>query len=129
MDYKLFIGGAQVRPDQGYSRKILSPSGTLLAESQRGTVRHSHPVEAAHAAEGWARRAATIAGGPVSIWPRTWRNVPTEFAQRMRISRVAPGSAGAARWTRASRGSSPMPRGRQVHGGRAPNPIRGVTLP
>src|SRR5207247_2598934 len=30
--YKLFIGGAQVRPDQGYSRKILSPSGDLIAE-------------------------------------------------------------------------------------------------
>src|SRR5437667_495404 len=25
--YKLFIGGAQVRPDQGHSRKILAPSG------------------------------------------------------------------------------------------------------
>src|SRR5437016_4851429 len=34
--YKLFIGGAQVRPDQGYSRKILAPSGTLLADVAEG---------------------------------------------------------------------------------------------
>src|SRR5438132_851208 len=34
--YKLFIGGAQVRPDQGYSRKILAPSGALLAEVAEG---------------------------------------------------------------------------------------------
>src|SRR5882762_6202705 len=54
--YKLFIGGAQVRPDQGYSRKILSPSGTLLAEVAEGNRKDiRNAVEAAHAAEGWAR--------------------------------------------------------------------------
>src|SRR2546423_6164581 len=53
--YKLFIGGAQVRPDQGYSRKILAPSGALLAEVAEGNRKDiRNAVEAAHAAAGWA---------------------------------------------------------------------------
>jgi len=53
--YKLFIGGAQVRPDQGYSRKILAPSGALLAEVADGNRKDiRNAVEAAHAAAGWA---------------------------------------------------------------------------
>jgi len=54
--YKLFIGGKQARPDQGYSRKILGPDGRVLgevAEGNRKDVRNA--VEAAHAAEGWGR--------------------------------------------------------------------------
>src|SRR2546430_13490464 len=53
--YKLFIGGSQVRPDQGYSRKILAPSGALVAqvaEGNRKDIRNA--VEAAHAAAAWA---------------------------------------------------------------------------
>ena len=52
--YKLFIGGKQVRPDQGYSRKIVGPDGRTLgevAEGNRKDVRNA--VEAAHAASGW----------------------------------------------------------------------------
>jgi len=53
--YKLFIGGAQVRPDQGYSRKILAASGTLLAEVAEGNRKDiRNAVEAAHAAAAWA---------------------------------------------------------------------------
>src|SRR5437588_8374408 len=53
--YKLFVGGAQVRPDQGYSRKILAPSGTLLAEVAEGNRKDiRNAVEAAHAAAAWA---------------------------------------------------------------------------
>ncbi len=54
--YKLFIGGKQARPDQGYSRKILGPDGRVLgevAEGNRKDVRNA--VEAAHAADGWGR--------------------------------------------------------------------------
>src|SRR4029077_17254236 len=54
--YKLFIGGKQVRPDQGYSRKIVGPDGRVLgevAEGNRKDVRNA--VEAAHAATGWGR--------------------------------------------------------------------------
>src|SRR4051812_46109100 len=48
---KLFIGGKQARPDSGYSRRILSPNGTILGEvgdGNRKDVRNA--VEAAHAA-------------------------------------------------------------------------------
>jgi aldehyde dehydrogenase (NAD+) len=54
--YKLFIGGKQARPDQGYTRKILGLDGRVLgevAEGNRKDVRNA--VEAAHAAEGWGR--------------------------------------------------------------------------
>src|SRR3989442_1762211 len=34
--YKLFIGGKQARPDQGYSRKILGPDGRVLGEVGEG---------------------------------------------------------------------------------------------
>ena len=54
--YKLFIGGAQVRPDQGYSRKILAPSGALIAEVAEGNRKDiRNAVEAAHGAASWAR--------------------------------------------------------------------------
>jgi len=53
--YKLFIGGAQVRPDQGYSRRILAPAGALIAEVAEGNRKDiRNAVEAAHAAAGWA---------------------------------------------------------------------------
>ncbi len=54
---KLFIGGKQARPDQGYSRRILSPSGELVGESPEGNRKDiRNAVEAAHkAAGGWAR--------------------------------------------------------------------------
>src|SRR5438105_11769415 len=53
--YKLFIGGAQVRPDQGYSRKIVGPRGALLAEVAEGNRKDiRNAVEAAHAAAAWA---------------------------------------------------------------------------
>src|SRR5437588_6123241 len=49
--YKLFIGGAQVRPDQGYSRKIVGPGGALLAEVAEGNRKDiRNAVAAAHAA-------------------------------------------------------------------------------
>src|SRR3989442_7576402 len=54
--YKLFIGGKQARPDQGYSRKIVGPDGRTLgqvAEGNRKDLRNA--VEAAHAAEAWGR--------------------------------------------------------------------------
>ena len=55
---KLFIGGKQVRPDQGYSRKILSPTGAVIGEVGEGNRKDIRDaVEAAHAAADWARGA------------------------------------------------------------------------
>ena len=54
--YKLFIGGKQARPDQGYSRKITGADGRVLGEVGEGNRKDiRNAVEAAHAAEGWGR--------------------------------------------------------------------------
>jgi aldehyde dehydrogenase (NAD+) len=54
---KLFIAGKQARPDQGYTRRILSPSGRVVGESPEGNRKDiRNAVEAAQAASaGWAR--------------------------------------------------------------------------
>ncbi|MGH7643944.1 MAG: aldehyde dehydrogenase family protein, partial [Gemmatimonadales bacterium] len=52
---KLFIGGKQVRPDQGYSRPVRGVDGRLLGEVGEGNRKDIRDaVEAAHAAAGWA---------------------------------------------------------------------------
>ena len=55
---KLYVGGKQVRPDSGYSRRISGPSGLIgeVGEGNRKDVRNA--VEAARAASGWARTPA-----------------------------------------------------------------------
>jgi aldehyde dehydrogenase (NAD+) len=51
---KMFIGGRQARPDQGYSITVRDPSGKPIGEvgdGNRKDIRNA--VEAAHAAEAW----------------------------------------------------------------------------
>ncbi|HMA44706.1 MAG TPA: aldehyde dehydrogenase family protein, partial [Gemmatimonadales bacterium] len=58
---KLFIGGRQVRPDQGYTRQVQGGAGRVLGEvgdGNRKDVRDA--VEAAHAAAGWGRGAGHL---------------------------------------------------------------------
>jgi len=54
---KLFIGGKQTRPDQGYSRRILSPTGAVVGEVGEGNRKDlRNAVEAAHAAaKSWSK--------------------------------------------------------------------------
>ena len=54
---KLFIAGKQARPDQGYTRRIHSPSGELVGEAPEGNRKDiRNAVEAAHAAsKSWSR--------------------------------------------------------------------------
>ncbi|MEX2179098.1 MAG: aldehyde dehydrogenase family protein [Gemmatimonadaceae bacterium] len=53
---KLFIGGKQSRPDQGYSRRIDAPDGTLAGEVPDGNRKDlRNAVEAAHAAKAWGK--------------------------------------------------------------------------
>ncbi|HEV2507301.1 MAG TPA: aldehyde dehydrogenase family protein [Mesorhizobium sp.] len=55
---KLYVGGKQARPDGGYSRPIVSPSGALVGEvgdGNRKDIRNA--VEAARKATGWATAA------------------------------------------------------------------------
>ena len=93
--YKLFIGGAQVRPDQGYSRKILSPSGALLAEVAEGNRKDiRNAVEAAHAADGWARTSGHSRGQVLYYLAENLAQRADEFADRISGLTGRPGSDG-----------------------------------
>jgi aldehyde dehydrogenase (NAD+) len=82
--YKLFIGGAQVRPDQGYSRKILAPSGALLAEVADGNRKDiRNAVEAAHAADGWAKTSGHNRGQVLYYLAENLAQRADEFAERI----------------------------------------------
>ncbi|HEX7021394.1 MAG TPA: aldehyde dehydrogenase family protein, partial [Trueperaceae bacterium] len=51
---KLYIGGKQARPDQGYSYPVVSPDGTLVGEAGEGNRKDiRNAVEAARKATGW----------------------------------------------------------------------------
>ncbi|HEX4574168.1 MAG TPA: aldehyde dehydrogenase family protein [Gemmatimonadales bacterium] len=82
--YKLFIGGAQVRPDQGYSRRIVSSAGALLgevAEGNRKDIRNA--VEAAHAAAAWARASGHTRGQVLYYLAENLAPRAEEFAERI----------------------------------------------
>jgi len=82
--YKLFIGGAQVRPDQGYSRKILASSGALLAEVAEGNRKDiRNAVEAAHAADGWAKTSGHNRGQVLYYLAENLAQRADEFAERI----------------------------------------------
>jgi aldehyde dehydrogenase (NAD+) len=82
--YKLFIGGAQVRPDQGYSRKIASPSGALLAEVAEGNRKDvRNAVEAAHAAAAWSKASGHQRGQVLYYIAENLAQRAAEFAQRI----------------------------------------------
>lgn len=56
---KMYIGGAQARPDGGYSRAIVGANGQFLAdvgEGNRKDIRNA--VEAAHKGAGWSKATA-----------------------------------------------------------------------
>ena len=94
--YKLFIGGTQARPDEGYSRKILAPSGALLAEVAEGNRKDiRNAVEAAHAAEGWAKTSGHNRGQVLYYLAENLAQRADEFAER--ISGMTGRDAGDAR--------------------------------
>ncbi len=56
---KFYIGGKQARPDSGYNRPVIGPTGQLVGEvgdGNRKDIRNA--VEKARAASGWATTAA-----------------------------------------------------------------------
>jgi aldehyde dehydrogenase (NAD+) len=120
--YKLFIGGKQARPDQGYSRKITGPDGRVLgevAEGNRKDVRNA--VEAAHAADGWSRGTGHMRAQILYYIAENLATRADEFAARSgggreevdaSVSRLFTYAAWADKWDGA------------VH----QTPIRGVTL-
>ncbi|HET9439233.1 MAG TPA: aldehyde dehydrogenase family protein [Longimicrobiales bacterium] len=56
---KLYIGGKQARPDQGYSFPVYDAHGALIGEASSGNRKDiRNAVEAAHKAGGWASNTA-----------------------------------------------------------------------
>ncbi|HKA57330.1 MAG TPA: aldehyde dehydrogenase family protein [Gemmatimonadales bacterium] len=118
--YKLFIGGKQARPDQGYSRKILGPDGRVLGEIAEGNRKDlRNAVEAAHAAAGWGRGSGHTRAQILYFIAENLATRADEFAIRVgrpeveaTISRLFTYAAWADKWDGA------------VHH----TPIRGVTL-
>jgi aldehyde dehydrogenase (NAD+) len=56
---KLYIGGKQARPDQGYSFAVYDTRGNLIGEAGSGNRKDiRNAVEAAHKAAGWANTTA-----------------------------------------------------------------------
>jgi aldehyde dehydrogenase (NAD+) len=119
--YKLFIGGKQARPDQGYSRKIVGPDGRTLgevAEGNRKDIRNA--VEAAHAAAGWGRGSGHMRAQILYYIAENLATRADEFAARLggnqevdaSVARLFTYAAWADKWDGA------------VHH----TPIRGVTL-
>ena len=94
--YKLFIGGQQVRPDQGYSRKIVGPSGAVLAEVAEGNRKDvRNAVEAAHAAAGWATTSGHNRGQVLYYVAENLAQRADEFAER--VAAMVGGDQGDAR--------------------------------
>lgn len=81
---KLFIGGKQVRPDQGYSRQIRSASGALLGEVGEGNRKDIRDaVEAAHAAADWGRGAGHLRAQILYYIAENLSTRADEFARRI----------------------------------------------
>ena len=86
---KLYIGGAQVRPDAPYSRSILSPidGATIIGEVGEGNSKDiRNAVEAAHAASGgWGARAAFNRSQILFFIAENLNLRAAEFAQRIHL--------------------------------------------
>jgi aldehyde dehydrogenase (NAD+) len=82
---KLFIGGKQTRPDQGYVRRILSPRGTPLGEVGEGNRKDiRNAVEAAHAAwTGWGKATGHLRGQILYYIGENLAARADEFARRI----------------------------------------------
>jgi aldehyde dehydrogenase (NAD+) len=88
---KLFIGGKQVRPDQGYARPVRGPDGTVLGEVGEGNRKDvRNAVEAAHAAEGWGRGAAHVRAQILYYVAENLSARGAEFATRITAMTGAP---------------------------------------
>jgi aldehyde dehydrogenase (NAD+) len=93
---KLYIGGKQVRPDQGYSRQIRSADGRLLGEVGEGNRKDIRDaVEAAHAAADWGRGAGHLRAQILYYIAENLSTRTNEFTAR--IAAMTGGGADAAR--------------------------------
>ena len=82
---KMYIGGKQARPDSGYSRPVLSPSGKVVGEvgdGNRKDIRNA--VEAARAALGWSTATAHNRSQILYFLAENLDYRADEFARRIR---------------------------------------------
>jgi aldehyde dehydrogenase (NAD+) len=82
---KLFIAGKQARPDQGYTRRILSTGGRPIAESPEGNRKDiRNAVEAAQsAAKPWGRATGHNRGQILYYIAENLSGRAEEFAERI----------------------------------------------
>ncbi len=82
---KLFIGGKQARPDQGYSRQIMGPDGALVGEVPDGNRKDiRNAVEAAHAAwKSWGKATGHLRGQILYYIAENLSTRAEEFAARL----------------------------------------------
>ncbi len=82
---KLYIGGKQARPDQGYSRVVDDAAGTRIGEVAQGNRKDiRNAVEAAHRAAAWARATAHSRAQVLYFVAENLAARAHEFAQRLR---------------------------------------------
>ena len=82
---KLFIGGKQTRPDQGYSRRILGPDNALVGEVPEGNRKDlRNAVEAAHNAwKSWSKATGHLRGQIMFYIAENLSARADEFAARL----------------------------------------------
>jgi aldehyde dehydrogenase (NAD+) len=82
---KLFIAGKQARPDQGYTRRIVAPNGTLAGEAPEGNRKDiRNAVEAAHAAaKNWSKSTGHLRGQILYYLAENLAVRTDEFAARI----------------------------------------------
>jgi aldehyde dehydrogenase (NAD+) len=92
---KNFVGGKQARPDSGYSRQVLSPSGQVLGQvgdGNRKDIRNA--VEAAAKAESWATTSGHARAQILYYCAENLSARADEFAKRLRqMTGVSPALA------------------------------------
>src|SRR5262249_33216194 len=84
---KLFIGGKQTRPDQGYVRRIHAPNGALVGEVGEGNRKDiRNAVEAAHSAwKGWGKATGHLRGQILYYIAENLAVRAEEFATRIGV--------------------------------------------
>jgi aldehyde dehydrogenase (NAD+) len=82
---KLFIGGKQTRPDQGYTRRIVTPDGVQIGEVPEGNRKDiRNAVEAAHGAwKAWGKATGHLRGQILYYIAENLATRAGEFATRL----------------------------------------------
>ncbi|MEN8374524.1 MAG: aldehyde dehydrogenase family protein [Gemmatimonadota bacterium] len=82
---KLYIGGKQARPDQGYSLDVYGPGDALVGQVSRGNRKDiRNAVEAAHRAVDWGRGVAHTRAQVLYYLAENLQARAAEFAERLR---------------------------------------------